>query len=207
MSARTLWQLGGTLGFVLVLALGWFLLVSPLYASVGTSDRLRADIDRQNAALQTALEIISEVDASALEQNVAELRRKIPEAVSEPEMIRQLQTAAMVAGATFTGVNFQPAALFAAVPDTAGSAPLPIDPADLDAVTKEGLLLVQFSATVTGDLTQLARFADAIQVANRLFLVQSIGFDAPDDEGMVEATVTALTFVLPATPAPPPGED
>ena len=196
MSSRVLWQLGGAVGFVVILLLGWFLLVSPRYDTVATNDRLRADVERQNTALESAIAKISSVDVGALEDQVAVLQQLVPEGAQEPEMIRQLDAAATAAGVIFTQSTFDAPTVFVPTADGAGSVPLPIDPADLDAVTEAGLIVIPFSATAVGADLPLLTWVDKVQESGRLFLVQNVEFGAPGDLGLLGLTIRGYAFVL-----------
>jgi hypothetical protein len=201
MSARVLWQIGGVIGFVVILIVGWFLLVSPKYASVGMNDRLRSDVERQNVGLESAISDISTVDVAALEAQVSALHRLVPEAVEEPEILRQFDAAAAAAGVELKQVTFDVPSVFVATPEGASSAPLPIDPADLQAVVDAGLLVVPFSTNALGDVASLLAYADALQSSGRLFLLQSVEFGSPNESGVVPVVIRGLAFVLPAAAA------
>lgn len=198
MRARTLWGLGGVLGFIAILAIGWFLIVSPMFGALATSERQRGDVELQNAALQTAISELQQVDVGGLESELRGLRRAVPGSVDEPGIISQVEAAASASGAVLASVTFQPPALFGVTPDA--SVALPIDPADVQAVSGAGMLVVQMSLAVIGDRAQVLAFADAIQRGERLYLVPSIAFGSSGEDGALSATVSAMTFVLPVPP-------
>jgi hypothetical protein len=126
-------------------------------------------------------------------------------------------------------MRFAPAAAAAPAPDATaapaaaptGDVPLPITAADLQAVTDAGLLVVQFTVQLDGSDAQILATANALQAADRLFLVHSVdiasgGEEAPpadaDEEGGSDpdagagrsGTIRALAFVLPSLEMPEP---
>lgn len=203
MNAKTFWRIGGALGFVLILALGWFLLVSPMFATIGTNDRMRADVEARNASLQAAIAAMSDVDVPALAAELEGLSRALPGAVDEAGIIRELLDASSRSGATLAGATFQTPSYFAPVAGPDG-APLPIDPADLQAAADAGLLVLQVTVQLNADADHVLAFADALQDSGRRFLVQSVNLPAADD-GSPVGSVDAIAFIMPALAVPIPG--
>ena len=107
------------LGAVVILAAGWFLLISPKKGEATDLQTQAAEQVSANSVLETQLQVLR-AQAKELPKKQAELARvaaKIPENPSLPTLIRAITAASTSAGVEFVSVTpGPPAALVAAAP-------------------------------------------------------------------------------------------
>lgn len=139
------------LGCVLVLAAGWFLLVSPKQSQAADLRTQAASQVTANAQLETQLSVLK-AQAKDLPKKQAELAAiamQIPDNPALPGLIRSLTTAAKASGVELVSVTpSQPTAVAAA----AGAPAAPAAPA----ATRPGAVTSAAGAASAGQLQQIA---------------------------------------------------
>lgn len=157
------WVAGGAAVVVLVIAAGWFLLVSPKRSEAAT---VRAQATTQEAANATLRGQIAQLQAQAkgLVAKQAALQavdRRVPSQPKLPGLIRGLYAARDRTGVDLVGIT--PGAPAAAVPTVPGAAPYQVIPVALQ---------------VQGDYSQMTLFLDELETLQRLYLVKTIQVSA-----------------------------
>lgn len=153
------WVIGGALACLLVLAVGWFLLVSPKRSEAAT---VRAQVATQEAANQVLRGQIGQLQeqAKSLVAKQAELQgiaRRVPDGPQLPGLIRALEDARGRAGVDLVSVT--PSAPTATGPVVAGAAAYQVIP---------------ISLSVHGDYAQMTLFLDELETLQRLYLVKGV---------------------------------
>ena len=127
MNRTRMWYLLAGVSGVVVLALGWFLLVSPARdeASVLREDTIVADtnnsaLEAQNAKLRKEFEKLPELKAK-----LAAIRTAIPDDPELPDLVRAITAVASAAGVSLRSVN--PTTPQAAADGSVQTLPLQID--------------------------------------------------------------------------------
>ncbi|HYN96629.1 MAG TPA: type 4a pilus biogenesis protein PilO [Pilimelia sp.] len=128
-NANRLWVLGGALGAIVLLALGWFLVISPQNAETRV---LHEQVDAAEAnlvGLQKRLAVLREQNRD-LERYKAELARDraaLPDEAAMADFLRELQSAGSASGVTVGGVTVGPPTAVTVSGGTAHSLPLTLN--------------------------------------------------------------------------------
>jgi Tfp pilus assembly protein PilO len=187
--ADRIWMVGGVVGAALLLALGWFLAISPKNAE---ADALRTQTEETQTRLITLRHRLSELQEQAkqLDSFKATLKANqdaLPVDSGLPDFLRQLQTSGDRVGVAVTGVTVN-----APEEATAGGA------------TVYALPIV---VTADGNATNLGRFLDQLQqVQPRAVLIESTNMTTESDKAADKMTVslTMKAFVAPGPGQPAP---
>src|SRR3954452_7515546 len=105
--ADRLWVLGGVVGGVALLALGWLLLISPTNSRADDLQQQADTAQVQLIALQKRINGLQEQQAHLADYQ-AELTRNrhaLPSDPAIPDLLRQLQAAGDAAGVSVSGVT------------------------------------------------------------------------------------------------------
>ena len=194
------------LGAVVILAAGWFLLVSP---KKGEAAQLQAQAAQQltaNSVLETELQVLR-VQAKELPKKQAELARvaaKIPDNPSLPALIRALTAASTSAGVEFVSVTPSPPAALAAptavapvaqAEPAAATATGPTPPAVVapkTAGTAGELALIPVAINVVGDYFEIEQFLANLENLPRALRVSNLTL-APGASTTAGAAATTST--------------
>jgi Tfp pilus assembly protein PilO len=204
------------IGCLLVLAAGWFLLVSPKRSDASALRKDAATVVAANSQLETQLQVLK-AQAKALPKQQAALAAvaaKIPDNPALPSLIRALTTAAGASGVELVSVTpSTPVASLATAP-VAGTA----------AAGSAGTLAsIPLSLNVAGTYFNVEQFMDKLENLSRSLRVSTLGI-APggnpvkigkagtvaDDGKTLVATITAQVFMAanrpPTTAVTVPGQ-
>jgi Tfp pilus assembly protein PilO len=219
-------------GVLAVLALGWFLLVSPKHSEAAD---LTAQADAQlqaNAAIENQLRLLK-AQAEDLPQQQAKLAAvaaKIPDNPALPNLVRALVAAGKSAGVELVSVvPGSPSAVTAA--QTPGAAPVAPGTARTTATASAGqLTAIPLTLTVAGGYFQVEQFVANLENLPRALRVTNLAMTtganpvnpaatgvtaAPVDDGralittvtgqvfMAASAVQAPALVVPGAVAPP----
>jgi len=205
------WVALAVLGVVVVLAAGWFLLVSPKRSEAADIALQTSEKQTSNQALQTKLALLKS-QAKGLPAQQAKLSvvaAKIPDNPALPALIRALDAAA--ASADVELVSLAPSAP-AAVTAAAPAAPVAAGAA---APASTGLQQIALNVNVVGGYFQVEQFLDRVENLTRAFKVNGFALAPGTDPlkvttgaptGPAQATGKTLTatingqvFLVPAT--------
>ena len=221
------------LGAVVILAAGWFLLISP---KKGEATDLQTQVATQvsaNAVLETQLQVLR-AQAKELPKKQAELARvaaKIPDNPSLPTLIRAITAASTSAGVEFVSVApGPPAALVAVVPvapvapaagtpaNPAAAAPAaPVAPAAPAAPAAGTLAAIPLTLNVVGDYFEIEQFIASLENLPRALRVgilklvpgasPTAGSSAPsstEDGRTLSSVITGSVFMAAGRPVATP---
>jgi len=227
MSAKRLWQIGGFLVVVGILAFGWFVIISPGFATVDDNNAQRAAVIAKNAQIQADIAHLSKVDVTALEAQLAARIAQIPQDLVEEDVYDEIKTFGAQAGVAVTDIAITQASAFAtnqqssagtdpSAPVAPGSpigAPgLPITAADLAVANRAAMYDSPVSITVDGDFASVRRFIDILtKQSSRTFLVTGASMSAEGGSMSIDAViwfkpraVDLLSDPAASSPAPAP---
>ena len=219
------------LGAVVILAAGWFLLVSPKKGEATDLQMQAAAQTSANAVLTTQLQALK-VQAKDLPKKQAELARvaaKIPDNPSLPALIRALTAASTKAGVEFVSVTpGAPAVLTPAVaaapvaPVAAAAAPVAPVSGAVPVGSAGQLASIPVTLSVVGDYFEVEQFLAELENLPRALRVSNITLApgaspvvrsgatpvSPDDGRTLTSTITGSVFMAaghpPATPVVAP---
>ena len=138
-----LWILGTAIVCIAVIALGWFLGVTPKLAEGADADIQTTDVDSQNAIFSAELDAIKleNENLPALKSQLAELRVGLPAETQQSEFLAEVNAAAARAGVDVDTASFSEPQPYTSVDPLPMDAPLsgtseatatdePVDPAE-----------------------------------------------------------------------------
>src|SRR5579884_204201 len=101
------WGIFTAVAALVVLAAGWFLLVSPQRSSAKQTQDQTSGVQQQTAQLQAQLSTLlaQKRDLPAMQRQLARIALQIPADPAEPTLIRELQGAAHTAGVDLSGLT------------------------------------------------------------------------------------------------------
>ena len=178
--ADRLWAIAGALAAAALLAVGWFLLVSPQQAETRALDEQVADAQVRVTTLQKRLDQLRE-QKDKLPEYEAQLKRNreaLPTTSSMPDFLRQLETAGKGTGVSVSRVNVeQPVAV---------------------AGTATQVFELPISLRAEGTAGKLDTFLDQLQrVQPRAVLISDVNATA-GEHGVIGLDVRLKAFVAPA---------
>lgn len=182
------WYGASALAALLVLVAGWSLLVSPQRANAeevnaSAESKVAANVatERQIASLKVQYK-----DLPVLEQQLAAVRGRIPQAPNLPGLLRSLTTTAKTAGVVLTSVT--------------PSVPAPLGGGSGSRAEDSGLggpgqvNQVPMSLAVEGKFANLRLFLSGLEAMPRSFLVSSL--DVKRDEEKAKAGIAWLKVTI-----------
>lgn len=183
-----------------VLALGWFIGISPKLAEAARSDSDRAVVMAQNVAYEaTVTRLAAQFEnIDVLRDQLEELQRYIPDAQELEDVLDSIAGAAAAAGVVVRTIDVQEGAPFA--PEAAAS-------------TGSALFAVPISMAVEGPLGPAMAFIDNLQKLNRVFFVGRVTYVGATPLTSLTGSVFVITdpakfetSVPEVAPTPPPTE-
>lgn len=186
------------LAVVVLLAAGWFLLISPQRSEAAA---LRTEAESQesaNAGLRNQLAVLKRQAEGlpAQEARLAEFAVQIPADPALPTLIRQLTVAAETSGVHLNSVT--PGAPALATSTAASGSATGTSAAAAAAAPSGQLAYLPLTIDVDGSFYQLSAFLRELEILQRVFLVE--GFTvAPGTEAAADATDAAAAAVGPLT--------
>lgn len=200
MNAATsrIWTLATVFVMILVVALGWFLGISPKLADAARFDAERRSVEAQNdvaratiAQLEADFENIDE-----LRKQIEELRDEFPTDAAYDSAVEELLATLLAAGLTLQNVGInEPAPTTAATLAEGETAPEP--EIDGDGVLPTGSLLrISVSVTVNGPLASTLAFIEALQTSPRFSIVSRGDFSEGAGEGGGRTTFDLILYAV-----------
>ncbi|GAA3125357.1 hypothetical protein GCM10010466_15300 [Planomonospora alba] len=187
-----LWIIGGLLAAALLLAAGWFLLVSP---EMDGADRLRGEAETSEVQMATLRSKLADLrrendDLPRYRAGLETARQALPTTADSERFLRQLQRAGEAAGAFVQGVNVG-------------------DPVQIE-VSGTAMHSLPVAVTVTGGAAELEAFLEELQEEQpRAVLVTSLTAEAGDGGTFADglsAVVNLKIFVAPQSGDAAPAE-
>lgn len=213
-ASMRVWSFATVLIIIVVVALGWFLGISPKLAEAARYESDRLAVQGQNEVTRA---VIAQLEADfenivALREELATLRAEFPTQAEYDDAVQEFITAILAEDLVLQNLQInEPSPTTAAVLGPDDVAPEP--EIDGSGVLPSGsLLLVSTSITVFGSLDATLAFIDAMQRSPRFAIVPTWTFNAEGGEGG-ETTITLYIYVIsgedlvdvpPAEPEPEP---
>jgi Tfp pilus assembly protein PilO len=196
MSRVKAWYAGAAGAAIVVLAAGWFLIVSPLN---GQASDIQATADAKSANVQLLEAQIAKLkveskDVIAVQRQAQAIRDRLPATPSMPSLIRDISAQAKSSGAVLVGITpAQPTALTPLVNSgSAGTGSLS---------TPGQVNEIPLTIQITGNYAQVRTFISDLENLNRSILLTDIditrGDTAADASSSKElkATLSGRTFM------------
>jgi len=214
-ASTRIWTFATVIIMIAVVALGWFLGISPKLADAARFEAERQSVQAQNdlaraviAQLQADFENLDE-----LLLELADLREEFPTDAQYDVAVEELLTSLLTVGLGLQNIAInEPAPTTAVVLEE--DAPPPVTEVDGDGILPAGSLLrVPVGVTVTGPLSSILAYIDALQKSPRFSIVTQGDYTVLDGEtgsitfSLIMYVVSGddLIAVLPeAEPAPEP---
>jgi Tfp pilus assembly protein PilO len=217
MQTNRLWPIGAGIVIVAIIALGWFLGISPKLAEAASTAAQALSVETQNTAQEAVIAQLEKdsADLPAREAELAALQREVPLEANAADYITELNTIAVNSGVAITtittadGVGFVPAAV--TIPETSPSSD-PESPASIawairtqnaaEAATLSSsqFIVIPMTIGVTGSRDQVLQFIYGLQHGDgRLFLLQTLALEADDSDdaaGAYNGTIGGNVYVL-----------
>lgn len=206
MSNNKIWILLAAVVSVGVLALGWFVGVSPKLDEMTLANTQRADVDARNVAQEQAIEVLKKQfeNIETLKQDLTELQWAVPPGDDLSTFLGQLHDLESSSGVTLTRFAASDGQKYVAAP---GAITNPL-------ITSVNFVPITIDLTAVGTREQVLKFVNDLQYGKRLFLISKITVaqdesDKIDVEGQPEVskytgTITGFVYVLVDPSAPPP---
>jgi Tfp pilus assembly protein PilO len=194
------WYLGAGVLAVLILAAGWFLMVSPQNA---TAEEITLSAESQQAANRITEQEIATLkaefkDLPVLQKEAAEIRSRMPQTPELPALLRTISANAKSAGVTLVSVSPQtPTALSGS--GQAGSAAL---------ATPGQVNQIPIVVEVTGPFANMRLFLNSMEQMKRSVLVTSLDLKRAETEStnaatnLLAATIAGRVFMANPGTAP-----
>lgn len=216
-ASSRIWTLATVFVMILVVALGWFLGISPKLADAARFDAERRSVEAQNdvaratiAQLELDFENIDE-----LREQIEELRDEFPTDAAYDTAVEELLATMITAGLTLQNVGInEPAPTTAATLAEGETAPEP--EIDGDGVLPTGSLLrISVSVTVNGPLSSTLAFIETLQTSPRFSIVARGDFSEGASESGGRTTFDLILYAVsgdelpavdPTEPEPEPEE-
>jgi hypothetical protein len=221
MNANRIFFLIGGIAIIAVLALGWFLGVSPLLDDAGASDSERQTVEAENTAQQAVLAQMKEQYAQLDELNLqlAELQLSVPALAQVEEFIDLTLRVAHASGTKVSSITISEGSLYGgnvvpgAVPpaepvSTTGEPAAPVTSAALQptAGLAANLYAIPITIVLENNPVKSAAFLKKIQRAQRLLLVNSVTLSSSPASSNISGYLFVVSSGLPViTPTPEPG--
>ncbi|TFD35501.1 hypothetical protein E3T34_02865 [Cryobacterium sp. TMT1-62] len=225
MDKNRLWVLGAILVMGITVVIGWSLGISPKLNEVSATKAERASVEEQNAGFELQLSVLKEQFESIgdLKEDLAQLRRAVPQGADIPVLVGQLDEIAALNGVTLTAITVSDAQPYAPV-----VAPVPVDAAPIegaasagtepaptveaapvapatpaaaapvvnDLITAANFVAVPITLAVDGGYDEVLNFIEGVQKGERLVMVTTFTTSTPAESGNVTATISAFVYVL-----------
>jgi hypothetical protein len=228
MNDNRLWMIGAGLLSATIVALGWFLGVSPQLTALSAANAEIATVKALNEQQQLSLANMQAdfANLDGVRAELDELRLSIPARTSYPDFLRDITKAAdsqvfltgMTAGAAtiFTAPEVEtPPAETPVDGETAGETPEETTPAPAAPIeTNDGFIAIPVTISFESDVPPFVNMMGALLKFDRLFLVTNISSAPKGESGDISdvftTTVTGFIYVMidPSLPViEPPLED
>jgi Tfp pilus assembly protein PilO len=194
-----LWVFGGVIAAFVILALAWFLALSPMLSATASVNGQTTDARFQTARLQHKISQLKAESAnkSSLQRALITARDELPTADGLSAFTRQLQQQSVTAHVSLTQITVgTPTAASGGTTGAATPASTTVNPAG-------HLYAIPVSIGVTGSLSQTAEFVDLLQHhGTRAALLSNAQVSGSTDKSSAMAlSLQVSLFAAPQTPA------
>ncbi len=205
-----LWLVIAGVAGVAILALGWFLGVSPKLDEMSAANEQRASVEAQNVLHQKKLDALKKEFAQldTLKEQLAEAQESLPPGDDLSTFLGELHDLEASSGVVLTSFSAGDGLNYVAAPGEV-SDPL---------ITADNFVAIPIDLTVKGTRPQVIEFLNNLQYGKRLFLVIKLTVaqatdaavvdpESEEDAPVVEAyegNISGFVYVLVDPSAPPP---
>lgn len=196
-----LWILGAALLVVVIVAMGWFLGVSPKLSEAGTADQQRAAAEAKNVIHEKEVATIKKQyeQLPELKSQLTALREALPTNDDLSTFLGELHQKEQSNGVVLTSFVASDAKPYAPVvkPATDVSTTNPL-------VTPENFVAIPIELDVVGAQANIMNFIEGVQIGERLFLVTELAVEQDEIKTAYSAKIKGFVYVVldkPATPA------
>lgn len=198
MSAMRVWNFAAALLMIAVIALGWFLGISPKLAEAARFDSERLAVQGQNDITRVQIAQF-EQDAARLDElrsALADLRAAFPTQAEYDAAVESLLGAVSAQGLSLEGVGLSEPVT--TIPNVLAPEEVLPEPPVTDAGTVPAgtLLVVRTTLTVVGSLDAVLNLVDALQKAERFTIVPLWSYSAEAESGLGSATLNLSIYVV-----------
>ncbi len=193
-ASTRIWTFATILTIIVVVALGWFLGVSPKLAEMTRYDTERAAVVLQNQLSRTT---IAELEADferldEFEQELAALQAEFPELPEYADAISTLVQELASEGLTIDNI----------VVDEPVAADPTVVPDQFGQVPPGTLLRLEIVATVKGEVSAALAYIEALQASNRFTIVPSFIYSEGRNAEERSTSITIALYMIAGEPAP-----
>ena len=197
-AATRIWTFATVLIMIVVVALGWFLGVSPKLADAARLDSERLGVQAQNdlarAAIAQLQQDFEQIDELLLE--LAFLREEFPTEAEYDSAVEELVRGLLSEGLTLQNLAINEPAPTSAAPVEEGAEP-PAGEVDGAGVLLAGALLqVSTTVTVSGDLSGILAFIEALQESPRFAVIATGDYSNGSSEDGGDMTFSMIIYVV-----------
>ena len=182
----------GTIGLLVVAALGWLLAVGPQTARLGEVREEITTVQDQNRTLATQLAALrqQQEELAATRRTARQLAAKFPATADQPGLFQAVTLAAELAGIGADGVTTL--------------APTPPQVGTTEEATTTAPLLARQTVTVTvvGTYEETQRLLEELEQMPRAYLVTAVNLAVDSKTGGFVTTVAGDMFVMPPVEDP-----
>ncbi len=199
--------IAGVLG-VAILAMGWFLGISPKLDEINAANEQRTTVEEQNGLHEAKLaELKKEFQQlDSLKAELADAQASLPPGDLLSAFLGELHSLEASSGVVLTSFSAGDGQIYIAAPGVGVESPL---------VTTSNFIAIPIDLTVQGTRAQVIAFLNDLQYGKRLFLVikltlsQEVAAVIPEGEAeapavVYEGNISGFVYVLVDPSAPPP---
>lgn len=196
-ASTRIWSFATAIIIIIVIALGWFLGISPKLADAARFNTDRQSVVAQNELARATLAQLQadfeQIDTLLLE--LEELRAEFPTDAAYDDAVEELLTTMLSAGLSLENVALtEPAPTSAGVLENGDEPPAP--EVDGDGVLPAGSLLrISVSVTVSGELPRILSYIQNLQESAR-FAIVSTGNYGQRAAGVGEMTFSMIIYAV-----------
>ncbi|MFN4002489.1 hypothetical protein [Microcella sp.] len=197
-AATRIWTFATVLIMIVVVALGWFLGVSPKLADAARFDSERLGVQAQNdlarAAIAQLQQDFEQIDELLLE--LAFLREEFPTEAEYDSAVEELVRGLLSEGLTLQNLAINEPAPTSAAPVDEGAEPPAGEVDGAGALPTGSLLQVSTTVTVNGDLPSILAFIEALQQSPRFAVIATGDFSNGSSEDGGDMTFSMIIYVV-----------
>ena len=205
-----LWILIAGVAGVAILALGWFLGVSPKLGEMSAANDQKASVDAQNQQHEVKLDALKKEFAKldALKTQLADAQASLPPGDDLSTFLGELHQLEASSGVVLSSFSAGDGIAYVAAPGEKSQSKL---------ITAANFIAIPIDLTVTGTRPQVIAFLSDLQYGKRLFLVNKLavtqstkavasapGVTAAPPVDAYEGNISGFVYVLVDPSAPPP---
>ncbi len=223
MTDNRIWLFGTALATVVVLALGWFVGVSPKLDQANLALQSVDSVDAQNTAQEAQLVVLHDqfTHIATSKTTLDALRKSIPDSANLGDFYDFLQSTAIANGLAIVLVAADEAQPYGSATTGAATAPVPLTPSSKPSSTatpspaasvesapatqvaaatggQSQEYTIKVSITVGGQSAQFIAFTKAVQLGQRFFLSSKATWSSSGLQGIL----TGYVFVVPSPNIP-----